>query len=353
MFKRVCLGAAWLLLGASAQAAEGDFLRCATQFKDDSLARLQCYDAQLVPPSAANVPPPLSAPSFTLSAKKSYLDQAWNLSAKDAQERLDCAQEDDERALLQPYRDLYLLPIRSTNRVNAQPASPASAHTLATPYDLDKIETKFQFSLKTDVCHKRVNFLGFDNLRLWVAYTQQSNWQMYNARNSSPFRTTVYEPELIATFSVANPDHLKLVNVGLVHQSNGQSGAESRSWNRLYVQGGWDLKDNVSVLARGWWRIPENIRTDDNPDIQQYLGYGDVVLHWEKDNAQAVTVLLRNNLRMNKNRGFIQIDWAAPQPISNAAQLHFQTSYGYGESLIDYNHPQFTLGLGLSFKLAR
>lgn len=345
----------WLLLGLSANlyAAEADFVRCATQFKDDDSARLQCYDAQLTMPAEPHPDAPPLAIALSPPSKKSYLDKAWNLAAKDAQDRLDCSQEDDERALLQPYRDMYLLPVRSTNRVNAAPASPALGHTLATPYDLDRVETKFQFSVKTDVCHKRVNFLGFDNMRLWVAYTQQSSWQMYNARNSSPFRTTVYEPELIATFSVANPHRLKLVNLGWVHQSNGQSGAESRSWNRLYVQGGWDMGGNVSLLTRGWWRVPENARNDDNPDIHNYLGYGDVLVHWEKDNAQSLTFLLRNNLRFNHNRGYLQIDWTAPQPISNAAQLHFQTSYGYGESLIDYNHPQFTLGLGFSFKLAR
>jgi phospholipase A1 len=49
-------------------------------------------------------------------------------------------------------------------------------------------------------------------------------------------------------------------------------------------------------------------------------------------------------------RRFVQLDWATPLSAAlGAARLHVQLSSGYGESLIDYNHKQTTIGVGVSF----
>ena len=76
------------------------------------------------------------------------------------------------------------------------------------PYDIDAAEAKFQLSFKADIGNQRnIEFLGMRTLRFWGAYTQQSQWQVLNFRNSSPFRETVYEPELIATLGTEySPD---------------------------------------------------------------------------------------------------------------------------------------------------
>ena len=222
---------------------------------------------------------------------------------------------------------------------------------MTTPQSLESTEAKFQFSFKGEIMqYREIDWLGLRNFRLWGAYTQQSNWQAFNTRNSSPFRETNYEPELIATFGTGNPQGLKLVNLGLVHQSNGQSLPLSRSWNRLYLQGGWEWNDNLSLLARGWWRIPENPQQDDNPDIQNYIGRADAVLRWEPDDTQIVSLLLRNNLNLGQNRGFTQLDWTTPVKLGKSAKLFIQYTDGYGESLIDYNYRQRTLGVGVAFR---
>lgn len=345
----------FLLLCLLAPAAHADgeaFALCAKQYADNNAERLKCYDNAQAAASMAALPPMedeeeappavVQAPA-PVAAPRSYLTRAWNLD--------DMANRDQSKlGRLVPHRQSYML-LRATSSANNQPASPAPGHSTLAPFDFDTLETKFQLSFKADIgSQKDINFLGLKTLRLWGAYTQQSNWQMLNTRNSSLFRETNYEPELIATFGTGGASGLKLVNLGLSHQSNGQHLPESRSWNRLYLQGGWEW-GNTSVMARGWWRIPESSARDENPDITDYVGRADLVARWEpEDKSQAIAVLLRNNLGFANNRSFVQVDWSLPVALGNSARLHAQLTSGFGESLIDYNHRQTTLGFGFSFR---
>ena len=333
----------------TAHAGGEEFVLCAKKYPDSNAERLKCYDNAQAAATVSDLPQPEDdeeTPPAAVQApvaERSYLTRAWNLDDK-------ASRDESKLGRLMPHRQSYLL-VRKTGNVNNQPASPAIGHNTLTPYDFDALETKFQLSFKADIgSQKNINLLGLKTLRLWGAYTQQSNWQMFNTRNSSPFRETNYEPELIATFGTGSPSGLKLVNLGLSHQSNGQHLPESRSWNRLYLQGGWEW-GNTSVMARGWWRIPENSLKDENPDITDYVGRADLVARWEPaDKSQAVTLLLRNNLDLPNNRGFMQVDWSMPVAMGNSARLHAQLTSGFGESLIDYNHRQNTFGLGFSFR---
>jgi phospholipase A1 len=196
-----------------------------------------------------------------------------------------------------------------------------------------------------------LHFIPEFAIRLWGAYTQQSNWQIFNTRNSSPLRESIFEPEVMATFGTGAASGLKLINIGWVHQSNGRSAAESRSWHRVYVLGGWEWDDTTSIMLRAWRRLLENVSTDDNPDIADFLGNGDLVVRWEPvDHSQSVALLLRNNFQRSNNRGFAQIDWATPVKFGNAGRTHLQISSGYGNGLLDYNHQQNTVGVGVSFR---
>lgn len=299
--------------------------------------------------------PPEQYKTACSDSGRTYLSRTWNLG--DCDNGQVTTDSDNDKAdgnrnktvpssfhTLVPHRQSYLI-LREASSINKNPFSPTNG-IASYPYDMDPLEAKFQLSFKAGVPIS-------PNFRLWGAYTQQSNWQMLNSRNSSPFRASHYEPELIATYEKEKSSSLKLVNFGLVHQSNGQTGPESRSWNRLYVQGGWEWESHrtVSVLARGWWRIPESILKDDNPDIKSYLGYGDIVVRSEGSGVKSITtVLLRNNLSLNQNRGFVQLDYALPWGKGSAYYWHLQGVLGYGETLIDYNHHQKAIGIGLSFR---
>ncbi len=313
-----------------AYAASHEQLQCAS--KVDNKERLECYDAY-------------TAEKKTPALQRSYLTRSWDLDHKD-DELLG-----DQQSPLRPHRVSYLI-ARQTGQPNKQLYSPTHAVTAASE-DVDQNEIKFQISQKGKILNPlKINFLGFTGVRLWGAYTQQSNWQAFNAKNSAPFRENNYEPELILTFSTGNQSGWKLLNLAYAHQSNGRDLTGSRSWNRAYLQGGWENEaETVSVLVRGWWRIPEGDGLDDNPDIDTYYGRGDITLRWEPvDGSQVVDLTLRNNLRSAQNRGFVQLDWSTPLAVSKSTKLHIQFTSGYGESLIDYNHYQNTIGLGVSFR---
>jgi len=354
----LCGLALWTL---SAQAAD-DFAAC-TSIADDT-ARLKCYDtaahrnASAIEPLAVADPVATPTPMVAeLSAKpstevpavpapfRSYLTRNWNLDG------LSGSKYDETRiGRLHPFRDTYFI-VRKTSRVNDMPTSPSPGHSSLIPQPTEFAEAKFQVSFKSEIASmNNLDLFGIDGVRLWAAYTQQSNWQAFNIHNSAAFRESNYEPEFIATFLPKDSSGaLKLINFGAAHQSNGQSLPLSRSWNRFYLQGGWEWEE-FSVLARGWWRVRENPAQDDNPNIEDYYGRGDLVLHWDPSSHQSLTLLLRNNLRLNPNRGFAQLDWASPLKLGRLGKLHVQATTGFGESMIDYNWSQTTLGVGFSFR---
>ncbi len=210
-------------------------------------------------------------------------------------------------------------------------------------------ETKFQISFKKSLAK---NLFGIRN-ELFMGYTQTSWWQ--TSAKSSPFRETNYEPELFMIFPYTKKESiLKAYKIGLVHQSNGQGGVLSRSWNRAYLSGIFQI-NGLFVMPRVWYRFPEHQKTsindssgDDNPDIYKYLGYGDLKISYPyKKNL--FTLLLRNNLKFDgHNRGAVQFDWTFSLPWISDTFGYLQIFSGYGESLIDYNKRNDKIGLGFA-----
>ncbi len=204
---------------------------------------------------------------------------------------------------------------------------------------LSRSEIAFQLGFKM----KMLEDITDQHADLWFGYTQQSYWQAYNRGASSAFRETNYQPELMAVVPV-NFNVLgmkaRFVNFGFVHQSNGQASTLSRSWNRLYVQAGLE-KDNVTVLARVWKRLDERRADDDNPDMVDYMGHGDIEVKYRADGHE-MSLLARRNF--HTGRGALQAGWALP--LSNQLKGYLQVFSGYGQSLIDYNYSQKSIGLG-------
>jgi phospholipase A1 len=239
---------------------------------------------------------------------------------------------------------MFVLPLRWSSNPNEQPKSGNIDPNYIAPagVNYNNIEAKFQLSFKTKV----LQGIFWGNGDLWVAYTQKSHWQIYNNALSRPFREVNYEPELILNFPVKfNLFGFKtrMIGAALNHESNGKSDPFSRSWNRIILHAGFERK-NWTVYVRPWFRLPAAV--DDNPDIAEYVGRGDVNIIYAK-NGNILSFVGSHNLNFNsKTRGNATFSWS--YPVRNNLKGHLLISHGYGETLIDYNNLQTTIGIGVS-----
>lgn len=283
-------------------------------------ALLGCSGALLA--ACVSAPLPQGPPAV------SDLSKRWELERDSTQEAYH----------IRAHRQNYVLLGRWSDDPN-QELVDAAAGT-STPLELDPVELEFQLSLKFKLLEQ--TWLGGD---LWAAYTQLSHWQAYNFDESAPFRETNYEPEVIWTlpldYELAGV-RTRLLNLAFVHQSNGRTEPLSRSWNRLYAQLGLE-RGALSLLVRGWYRIPESSSDDNNPDIEDYLGHGDVLGVW-RHGPHMFSLLARNTLDFDEYRGAVQLDWSFP--VNSGLRGYVQLFSGYGETLVDYDHSQNTIGFG-------
>ncbi|WP_158236003.1 phospholipase A [Hydrogenovibrio sp. SC-1] len=206
----------------------------------------------------------------------------------------------------------------------------------------DPLEIKFQFSVKVPISD---NFIGVGD-HWFVGYTNRSFWQAYNHHISSPFRETNHQPEGWISFD--NQWNFlgwknRLIDVGLIHQSNGKPGSLSRSWNRGFLRFVFE-QGNSAFVIKPWIRIPESASSDDNADISYYLGRSEF-LYATKYSDHHYRVMLRNNFNEKRNKGAIELGYSFP--VHRNLNFYAQWFYGYGESLIDYNYLNNTLSIGV------
>lgn len=223
---------------------------------------------------------------------------------------------------------------------NSSP-NPAPLQEVDPAKTLVKPEVMFQISFKAKLWQ---DVFGKD-IDLWAAYTQRSFWQLYNFDDSSPFRETNYEPEVLLNFRTRFSLlglKARFIQVGLNHQSNGQSEPLSRSWNRIVANVGLERGD-FSLLLKGWYKFPESVEEDDNPGLNKYMGYGEIWAYYFLKKHR-LAVMFRDNLDFSENRGAIQLEWSFPL----FAQIGGYVQYflGYGENLLDYNHRVNRIGIG-------
>ena len=250
---------------------------------------------------------------------------------KDTQTKDNVKQIFSRNFSLYPYQENYLLP---------------ATWDFDKKSDRKEFETKFQISIMKPFAN---NLFGKEEI-YFFAYTQTSWWQ--TSAPSAPFRENNYQPEVFVMFPMEEyHKRWDAIIFALNHQSNGRDGEYSRSWNRIYAKFLFHYNEVIFNL-RVWYRIPESKKTspndpdgDDNPDIEDYLGYGDLkIMYPYKDNL--ITSLIRYNPSTQKGA----IELAYSKPIRNKDMfLYIQYFYGYGESMVDYYRLVNRIGIGFEY----
>ena len=227
-------------------------------------------------------------------------------------------------------------------------------------------ELEFQLSVK-------FSLLQLDKeewLPLYFGYSQRSFWQFYDTGNSRPFRETNYNPELFvdwgATLLCGGPWGLVL---GLAeHVSNGMSAPLSRSLWRAYL---------LPTYAFGDWRLGlkamayKRSTLDDNRDLRAYLGSFDALLDYPfvtraelvGQRSWTLSLLLRRGdrtgccsgqldvgLRLRALNALPVLGRLVSDHVNPGLFLLLHAYSGYGESLIDYDRPVHTVGIGIAFR---
>jgi len=326
----------------------------------DPALRLACYDRIFGVTATAN-PPSTAAQTGGFAAQSAFadaddlasspvtpiqagvelatvLDKYWELTPEEKRERF----------VFRTYLPSFFLPVHYSSNLNRQPSSPVKAEAPLND-NYKALEAKLQISLRTKLA-TGVLLPGAD---LWFAFTQRSMWQLWNSTDSAPFRSTDYQPELIYVVPVAKRFgeladgwRVRMLQFGVAHQSNGQSDPLSRSWNKIY--GGLALdKGNFGLNWRYHQRIPESLADDDNPDLIDYIGSHELTATWLPGAATAM-LIWRNDLS-NLSQGSFQLDMTYPVDLTKLDGLrwHLQLFSGYGETLLDYNVRQHSIGLGV------
>ena len=234
-----------------------------------------------------------------------------------------------------PYRPNYILPFSYNDKLNSQPFEP-----FGNAENLKELEAKFQISFKFPLYEN----LLMEDADLYFAFTNQSWWQVYSPEASSPFRENSYEPEFFWRLKTDWNKwgmHGKLIDLGFVHQSNGRAGSLSRSWNRLYANFVFD-RGNMAYSIRPWTIVGA---TSENPDIEDFFGYGEFRAAYVHE-RHTFSGMLRNNLKSSDNRGAIELTWS--HPLSGKMRVYAQYFYGYGENLLDYDVRTNRIGIGIA-----
>lgn len=368
----LCITCCALAFSASAQDTSASGVDASTgwrqcrQFDQDPMARLACFDrwvqqqegaAPAQPPSAgpalapAAVAPPAEPQPAAVSqpdcrdSKYSTLSRFWELESGS-----DCG-----RFNIRGYNPISLS-WAGSDSVNTNPSSPTPGHT-ANYTDYLRSEGRIQVSIRTKIGQGFLpveHFGGRDSL--WFGYTQQSYWQLFSSSLSRPFRITDHDPEVIYILptdaELPLGWRLRYSGISVNHQSNGQPLPLSRSWNRVILMAGMEKDQRFTLTGRMWQRIPEDMESDDNPEISDLVGRAELSGSWKvnKDNTLGMTV--RHSLRNTAN-GSVRIEWLQTLGNDNRTQasglrFHVQLFSGYGDSLLDYNFYRTVLNVGLS-----
>lgn len=217
-------------------------------------------------------------------------------------------------------------------------------------------DAKLQLSFRYRVFgHQPREFTTGDGSREWRAglyfgYTQRMFWDL--SEESIPMHDITFSPELFlravspGSTSVGAP--MLGIQTGLRHQSNGKDGAESRSYNTLYVEpsvgfglgSGWTL----TAAPRLWAYVGSK---EGNERIARYRGYTGLTLDLKQTDGFGLRTYLQGNLSGGRGSAEVDVSYSLRRWTGLNLYLYSQLYTGYGEALIDYDERNTRLRFGI------
>lgn len=216
------------------------------------------------------------------------------------------------------------------------------------------VRARFQFSFKYRLFDTQADGSKWTAAlaRLHLGYAQRSLWNL--SADSKPFEDTSYRPSLfwerLEQRHDAMPDFLRY---GYEHESNGQSGDDSRSIDTLFVFPAWQTRLAGRDLIVGIKSYLYLAQGSENGDIEDYRGFADLILRYGNTDGWLVAAQWQHG---TANKDSLQLDLSYPVRQDFFARcggfIFIQTFYGYGESLRTYDEKQ-DVNVRIGFALVR
>ncbi|MDR1500833.1 MAG: phospholipase A [Prevotella sp.] len=199
----------------------------------------------------------------------------------------------------------------------------------------------FQISIRQRLTKSILPFKSF----LYLTYTQKAFWDIYS--DSSPFRDNNYNPGIgIGKYIIENNNLRGGILIALEHESNGQGGVDSRSWNYISINGKYFINMLLSIGFKGW--IPY-VDGGENKDLLEYRGLGTISFNAITGNRKWwITIELTPRKGWGNINTTVSIGYKPSEKLNQSFFLRF--SDGTGESLLHYNKYSMNLRLGICIK---
>lgn len=205
----------------------------------------------------------------------------------------------------------------------------------------DTSDARFEIGFKERLVEKPLPW----DIYLFLTYRQKAFWDIY--KNSFPFRALNYNPGLGLGKLIFNKEN-RLDGAfwfQFEHESNGEAGEISRSWNRLSLSYFLPFNDKTVFTFKAWLPIGT---LSDNPDITDYLGYGEASVAYHPNHRWVFEGTFRKG--MQNWKGSIQLGINFKISKTGNEFIYLQYFQGYGQDLINYDRDLGYLRIGFSIK---
>lgn len=203
-------------------------------------------------------------------------------------------------------------------------------------------DAKFQVSIRHRLTNSKLPFKTY----LFLTYTQKALWDVF--KNSFPFRDLNYNPTIgLGRALIYNKRFLGTLLFQFEHESNGKSGLESRSWNKISCTSNIIFDANWSMYGKVWIPIVDG---QNNQDLTRYTGWANIGGEYKSSDTKYCFSVVINKRSVNNLSSNLILNFAV-RLFDDENQYLFAEFYnGYGESLLDYKEYRQRLRVGFVIK---